>query len=40
MQGVSENTVKSWCMRYRWEERKWVEMSGHLFKRRLHKKDV
>ncbi|MBY0124500.1 terminase gpP N-terminus-related DNA-binding protein [Bacillus sp. S/N-304-OC-R1] len=25
-QGVRENTVKSWCMRYRWEERKKLKL--------------
>lgn len=39
-QGVSVNTVKSWCKRYEWRKRKQAEDSVHLFKRRLHKIDV
>lgn len=42
-QGVSVNTVKSWCKRYRWEERKEAEINHpfpHLFIKRLHKKDA
>lgn len=38
--GVSENAVKSWCMRYGWKERLEQEMSVHLFMRRLHEIDA
>lgn len=39
-QGVSVNTIKSWCMRYEWKKRERAENSVHLFKRRLHKIDA
>ena len=42
-QGVSENTVKSWCMRYKWAERKNLDYHknlDHLFLKRLHRRDA
>lgn len=39
-QGVTENTVKSWCMRYGWKKRLLEENNLHLFMKRLHKKDA
>lgn len=39
-QGVSESTVKSWCLRYKWKERVMALESVHLFMRRLHKMDA
>lgn len=35
-QGVSENTIKAWCLRYKWGERKKEELTRHLFIKRLH----
>ncbi len=37
-QGVSENTVKSWCARYDWKQRVEDEKSVHLFMRRLQRR--
>lgn len=34
-QGVSVNTVKSWCLRYNWKEQREADMSQHLFVKRL-----
>lgn len=46
-QGVNENTIRSWCMRYKWKQRVEdenqlieKEKSVHLFTRRLQRMDA
>jgi len=39
-QGVSVNTIKSWCKRYEWKKRANAEKSVHLFMKRLHRIDA